>query len=248
MHPQAVLDMRRLLDRLYLVETPHSIDTLIDELLAKPAASVVSFLNQHAFNLACDDESFRLHLASAHVLLRDGVGVEVSLRLLGRAPGQNVNGTDLIPRILERAAGRSIAVFGTREPWLGAAIARIREHNVRVVAWMDGFQADETYLEAVARTRPDIVLLGMGMPRQEALAAKLADAGNGVRLVLNGGAILDFYGQRFPRAPLWMRRARLEWAFRLALEPQRLASRYIHGGWVFLWRLASLKTSARRDA
>lgn len=62
---------------------------------------------------------------------------------------------------------------------------------------------------------------------------------------MNGGAILDFLADRFPRAPLWMRRARLEWLFRLVQEPGRLADRYLVGGLRFALRVRALARAAR---
>ena len=59
-------------------------------------------------------------------------------------------------------------------------------------------------------------------------------------LIICGGAIIDFLGGKIPRAPRWMRRTGLEWAFRLALEPRRLFRRYVIGNPVFIARTLSL--------
>src|SRR5690606_40821841 len=74
-----------------------------------------------------------------------------------------------------------------------------------------------------------IIVLAMGMPKQEQVAVQLRDALNTPALLICGGAILDFAAERFPRAPLWMRRFGLEWLFRLLLEPRRLFKRYALG-------------------
>jgi N-acetylglucosaminyldiphosphoundecaprenol N-acetyl-beta-D-mannosaminyltransferase len=61
-------------------------------------------------------------------------------------------------------------------------------------------------------------------------------AATGARALWAVGALFEYYGGERPRAPLWMRRAGLEWAFRLALEPRRLAGRYLLGNAAFLLR------------
>lgn len=222
-----------------------AVDALFAELTRPARPLVLSFLNQHAFNLAWDDAALRAELAGADVLLRDGVGLEIALKRLGRPAGLNGNGTDLIPALFAHLPPRRVAVFGTREPWLTPAAERIAALGHAVVAVSDGFRPDEEYLELCRRTEPDAILLGMGMPRQERLAARLAAAIDRPCLVVNGGAILDFLADRFPRAPLWMQRARLEWLFRLVQEPGRLADRYLVGGLRFARRVRVLERGLR---
>ena len=201
---------------------------------------ILSFINQHGFNIAHTNQSLRNAFLKSDCLLRDGVGLEIALQFLGLKSGVNCNGTDLIPRILHKMAGRTAAVYGTVDPWLGNACETIEAAGVRVASKLDGFQDDAAYLEAVQRCQPSLIILGMGMPRQEELSLKIAESCDHACLIVNGGAIIDFMGGRFVRAPKWVRSARLEWLFRLLLEPKRLFTRYITGGAVFLFRMAKL--------
>ncbi|PSO16471.1 WecB/TagA/CpsF family glycosyltransferase [Bradyrhizobium sp. MOS003] len=234
-------EMRRLVERVDVIETREQEDHLIESLLEIKAPTIVSFLNQHAFNLAFVEPTFRLALQQSSLLLRDGVGVECCMLLLGQRPGRNLNGTDLIPRILEAAKGKRVALFGTSPEWLRQAQIPLKDRGTQVVVALDGFQTHSDYLNAVRTIDPDIVVLGMGMPRQELLAAEIANASDRARLIFNGGAILDFFAGRFPRAPEVIRAARLEWMFRLGQEPRRLAHRYLLGGMKFAWRIYQLK-------
>ncbi len=86
------------------------------------------------------------------------------------------------------------------------------------------------------------------MPKQEFVAAELVKYLDRRHpcLILNGGAILDFLADRFPRAPHTLRRFRLEWLFRLFLEPGRLWRRYILGGLIFSTRLARVAWVCRQ--
>lgn len=231
----------RVVGRIALVRDREAEARLIGRLGAPPRPVVVSFVNAHALNLSWRDETFARDLAASDLVLRDGVGMGLALVLLGGDPGLNMNGTDLIPKLLQRFAGRRAVLFGTREPWLSQAAAEVRGLGVDVVLCRDGFRLEAEYVEAVAGVRPSLVLLGMGMPRQERVAMALRASFDHPALVVNGGAVLDFLGGRFPRAPGWLRDAGLEWLFRLALEPARLYGRYVAGAGPFLSRVVRLR-------
>jgi N-acetylglucosaminyldiphosphoundecaprenol N-acetyl-beta-D-mannosaminyltransferase len=208
---------------------------LLDELAHVERPTVVAFVNAHACNLAAKDPVFAANLRGADVLLRDGSGMAILCRRLGRDPGLNMNGTDLIPRLVEHFRGRPVALFGTREPWLSTAAAKFAE-SADIVATLDGFQEDDAYVGALRERPADLVVLAMGMPRQEQLAARVARDVDGGLVVVCGGAILDFVGGRVSRAPGWMRRLGIEWLWRLVSEPRRLFKRYVVGNTVFLLR------------
>jgi len=104
----------------------------------------------------------------------------------------------------------------------------------------DGFQPDGFYLKLAANARPDLIILGMGMPKQERVAHRLKHGLNYDVAIVCGGAILDFLSGHVPRAPSWMRSTGLEWAYRLSLEPKRLFRRYVIGNPLFLLRSAVL--------
>lgn len=209
---------------------------------------VLSFVNQHALNLAWREQSLCGQLKRSDLLLRDGVGLEVLYGLLGHEAGANCNGTDFIPAVLRVCEGQSILIFGTRNPWLDAAAKRVGAIGLDVRATLEGFEKPERYLALARELKPDVVLLGMGMPRQERLSLELRAALVHPCLIINGGAIVDFLGGRFPRAPKWIRALRLEWLFRLGMEPRRLASRYLYGGAVFGLRAIKIAHRARAKA
>jgi len=214
---------------------------LIGRITSTDRPLIVSFINQHTFNLAFHSSEFAGCLLNSDILLRDGVGMEVCLTTLQRAVGRNMNGTDFIPRLAAAFAGRPIALFGTTEPWTSRAVAALQEMGCFIVSSMDGFRPDTDYIDAIARTTPGLVILAMGSPRQEMLADRIASVVTHPLAVVNGGAIADFLAQRFERAPLWMRRARCEWLFRLLLEPKRLWRRYLLGGITFAWHVVQLR-------
>lgn len=212
-------------------------DEMIDRLLACPAPWVLGFVNAHAMNLCVRDLPFFEDLRSADMLLRDGIGMAWLLRGLGMQAGRNLNGTDLIPRLLERSGSRRILLLGTTQPWLSRAQGALQARGMQCEA-AHGFLSAQDYVRLAQAWRPQLIILGMGMPRQESVARTLRAALDFPCLIVCGGAILDFLGGRVRRAPAFVRALRLEWAWRLACEPRRLFRRYVIGNPLFLARAA----------
>ncbi|WP_256439479.1 MULTISPECIES: WecB/TagA/CpsF family glycosyltransferase [Microvirga] len=223
-------------------------ERLIQLLSSPDRPEVLGFVNAHAFNLAWSDAFTRSCFRSCTVLVRDGIGMQILYSALGLPAGQNMNGTDLIPEIVAKFAGKRVALFGTAEPFLSTAAEVLRGSAIDVVTTIDGFKSDEVYLEDAERTGPELIILAMGMPKQERVARLLSQHLRDPCLIICGGAILDFLSGRVQRAPRWMRRLHLEWAFRLAREPRRLFSRYVVGNILFLARVAIVRREVVNSA
>ena len=209
---------------------------LLDRLAAPETATVLGFVNAHAMNLVVRDGAYCQALSAADVLLRDGSGMAILYRRLGLEPGLNMNGTDFIPELMAAYRGRRVAFWGTRQPYLDQAVQRsVAMFGVVPVSVHDGFASVDTYLQLAREQQPELIVLGMGMPRQEVVAARLAATG-GPCLIVCGGAILDFLGGKVSRAPEWLRRLGGEWLYRLLREPKRLFMRYVVGNPLFLVR------------
>lgn len=217
---------------------------LLEQLVAGEESRSLAFVNAHAMNRAAADSAFYKDLCDTDVLLRDGSGMALLYRLQAREPGLNMNGTDFIPRLLAAYVGRPVALWGSAEPWLSIAAARCEaEFGLRVVSREDGFRPPEHYCALARAGGLELIVLGMGMPKQERVAGLVRAAAAGAPLIVCGGAILDFLGGKVPRAPPWMRRLGLEWAYRLGREPLRLFQRYVLGNPLFVlraWRSRAL--------
>lgn len=230
-----------LVSELVRVHSPRGEEQLLDWLVRTGEPRVLAFVNAHAMNSAALSREFFDSLAAADVLLRDGIGMAILLRLLNQTPGLNLNGTDLIPRILDRCEGKTVALFGTQDPYLSRArsVLERRVPGIRCVA-VHGFLDTARYVRFAVAHRPAVIVLGMGMPRQEQVAVALRAAIGFPCLIVCGGAIIDFLGNKTSRAPAWLRHSGLEWMYRLALEPRRLFRRYVLGNPVFLARALRL--------
>jgi exopolysaccharide biosynthesis WecB/TagA/CpsF family protein len=236
-------DFFELHQRIHCIDDERAHDTLLEELQHPSRPYIVSFVNAHAANLGWNTPSMLESLLRSDLLLRDGIGVKLGLKAFGRPPGLNMNGTDFIPKIARAYAGRRVALFGTRSPWLDNARRTLEEWGLTVVACQEGFDPPETYVRLATESRPDLILMAMGMPKQEAVSVKLREALAHPVLIVNGGAILDYIGGKVPRAPRVMRQVGMEWLFRLAVEPRRLFSRYVIGIPIYFSHVAEVRRS-----
>ena len=85
---------------------------------------------------------------------------------------------------------------------------------------------EERIIDAINAARPDILWLGLGVPGEQIFAMRHRDRLRGVGLIKTSGGLFDYLSGKNSRAPAWMQRAGLEWAYRTYLEPRRLAGRY----------------------
>jgi len=230
------------------VHVPASETALIDDLLSRETPAILSFVNAHGMNMAAGSDEFTAALTGSDALVRDGSGMKILMKLLGRDPGPNLNGTDLIPKLIARVSetGAPIALLGTGDEWLEKASTILRAQGAFIALTRDGFQGSDVYVRALNERPCRLVILAMGMPKQELIAQLLKTSASGPCLIVNGGAVVDFIASKVTRAPGWMRAMGLEWLYRLAQEPRRMAKRYIYGNAVFLIRALRLKTSAQK--
>jgi exopolysaccharide biosynthesis WecB/TagA/CpsF family protein len=214
---------------------------IADALLQRDHAKI-AFCNAHVINVAFRDPHFRQALAACTVL-PDGVGVDLGSRLIYGEPfPANLNGTDFVPRFLAGHRGAlKVRLIGARPGVAERAAQALREmtprHDIAVVS--DGYFDDageRDILSSLAADPADILLVAMGNPRQEIWMTEMISASH-ARIVFGVGALFDFLAGEVPRAPMIWRRLRLEWAFRLLVEPGRLWRRYLVGNPEFLLRI-----------
>jgi exopolysaccharide biosynthesis WecB/TagA/CpsF family protein len=244
--PKFILEI---IDSIMLLSEPDDLGKLLRTLSKDRFQShhIVSFVNAHALNLAFRNKDFAEALLNSDIILRDGIGMKILYKSLGIAPGLNMNGTDAIPLILDHFKGTKIALMGTEEPYLGNAASKLKNEGHNIVGTINGFAGLDAYEAFIRETKPSVVILGMGMPRQELLASKLIQICPENCLWINGGAIIDFLGGKVKRAPAWMQKNGLEWLFRLGSEPARLFNRYVVGNAVFISRIPQIMKQFKKN-
>ncbi|WP_370230406.1 sugar transferase [Cognatishimia sp.] len=219
------------------------------ETLLSPGRRKVAFMNAHCMNVATRSEDYAHALRRADYVLPDGIGIEIAAKLSNVSLKENLNGTDLGPRLMQQAALEGLRVYflggetGTAE----RAAERLRRQipGLKIVGARDGFQGMVGAVEDINASGADILLVALGVPLQDLWIDRHFDQLN-VRLALGVGALLDFWAGNVERAPSFMRRARSEWVWRLMIEPRRLAGRYLIGNLTFLTRAALFRLKSIR--
>ncbi|RUV34363.1 WecB/TagA/CpsF family glycosyltransferase [Mesorhizobium sp. M7A.F.Ca.MR.148.00.0.0] len=226
---------------------------LLNRLIAERRFTKVSFLNAHNANIAYTDPVFAGALDD-FLILPDGIGIDLAARLLYGAPfPDNLNGTDFVPAFLQASTTPlTVGLLGATRVNAEAASVKLAALAVqhKFVVIHDGYfpaSQEQEIVDRIAALRPDVLLVAMGVPRQELWIERHIDARH-CTLPIAVGALLDFLSGAVPRAPLWMRRLRLEWLFRLAVEPSRLWRRYVVGNPLFLLRVVRQKFSLAPEA
>lgn len=218
-----------------------------DEAIAALLASGrrrVNFMNAHCFNVMARDRQYAAAVNSADFLLPDGIGVALAGKMTGHALSANLNGTDFIPALLQEAAkmGKSVYLFGGT-PGTAEQAAETLIHKIaglQIAGTRDGYaqaQSDAEVIADINASGADIVLVALGVPMQELWLHRNARYLN-ADLTMGVGAAFDFLAGNVTRAPSLVRKAKCEWVWRLALEPRRLAKRYLLGNVSFLTRAA----------
>ena len=179
------------------------------------------------------NEEFRAAYERADVSVADGQWVVWAAKVLGTPLPAKISGSDLTYPLAKRAGakGRSIYLLGGADGAAAAAAKRLTEECGVRIAGIDSPRIDLTrpdpaLLERIKEAKPDLVLVALGSPKQELWIHRNREALRPA-VLLGIGATLDFLAGQIKRAPGWISRAGLEWLFRLALEPRRLAKRYL---------------------
>lgn len=201
------------------------------------------FVNADCANSAYKDDEYRHVINSAGMVLADGIGMKLAGRLLRQDIRENVNGTDMFPRLCRdlETTGKKIFLLGGKPGVAEGVRDWIRSHYPQTIVcgYQHGyFSAEENaaVVEKIRKSGTDLLLVAFGAPRQDLWIAENLEA-TGARLGVGVGGLFDFFSGRIPRAPQWMRDIGMEWFYRFLQEPRRMWKRYFIGNFVFLSRV-----------
>lgn len=219
-----------------------------ENFFSSPKPHTIFFLNAHCFNVAQKNPDYQHALNQADMLLNDGIGLDIASRFTPYRFKENLNGTDLIPKILNLAAQNKKKIFllGGEEGVSARAAEIITEQNpdVEIAGYHSGFFSEEKekqLIEVINNSGTHVLVIGMGVPKQELWAHENKTLLKSVKIIIAGGAVLDFISGNVKRAPLWIRKIHMEWVYRLFLEPKRMWRRYLVGNLVFFWNVLKLR-------
>jgi N-acetylglucosaminyldiphosphoundecaprenol N-acetyl-beta-D-mannosaminyltransferase len=214
-------------------EALHRIDALVEK---REGGYVVTPNVDHVV-LAEQNPRFLEAYEGASLSLVDGFPLLVTARLMKTPLPEKISGSDLTVPLMELAAkrGHRVYLFGAGPGVADTAAKKLVERFPELkIAGTDspmidvnaGPDARKEPMEKLKAAKPDIVLMALGAPKQEILMHLIKDEVKPA-VMLGIGATLDFIAGTVKRAPKWMSRVGLEWAFRMSQEPKRMFERYV---------------------
>jgi len=219
----------------------------IDRWIRHGCRSYVTLLDVHGVMEAVHNQEVQRAHNGAGLVLPDGMPLVWLLRQGGFPSAERVCGPDLVPAVFNhfQQAGYRHFLYGatprTLELLKGNLTAKFTA--AKVVGTHappfrpGGANEDEPVIEAINASAAHIVWVGLGTPKQELWMARHRHRLS-APVLIGVGAAFDFHAGLLRRAPRWLQRTGMEWAFRTAMEPRRLAKRYLSNNPAFLALLA----------
>lgn len=174
------------------------------------------------------DSELAAIVRSADLVTPDGAGLLWASKLLGCRILHRVSGVDLVAELARLSArkGYRLYFFGAGPEVAVSAAKNLMQRfpGSQIVGTRHGFftQADEAEIvQEIARAKPDVLLVALGIPKQEKFIAKHKEA-LGVPVLIGVGGSFDVYSGRMKRAPVWMQNAGFEWLYRLWQNPRKI--------------------------
>jgi N-acetylglucosaminyldiphosphoundecaprenol N-acetyl-beta-D-mannosaminyltransferase len=228
----------------------------IDAMIATRQRGFVCACNVHTVMASHEDRELSAALARASLIVPDGQPLVWAINALGHPLADRVYGPELMARACARAVdvGHRFYLYGGRNQGALVQLAlnlRQRYPGLKIVG---GYSpphrplTDEEQLAVAAEvnhTRADVVWVGIGVPKQEKWMAAMREQLEAAVLV-GVGAAFDFHAGLVSQAPPWIQERGLEWAYRLAQEPQRLWRRYLRYNPKFVGAFARQLASQHR--
>lgn len=199
--------------------------------------------------MASEDAELRAIVQSAELITPDSAGILWACRRSGTPLAGRVSGVDMVAEICSNSAllGWRVYLLGAAPGVAEAAAEELRRRSpgCAIVGTHHGyFGASEVAVveQAVADASPDVLLVALGIPRQEKW---IADTGRrlGVPVMIGVGGSFDVYAGVVKRAPVWVQRLNLEWLHRLASNPRKIGK--VMTLPVFVWRTLTQPRDAR---
>lgn len=181
-------------------------------------------INPEMISAAQKNSDFAEIINSAELVVADGIGVEIGLKILGYKV-KRIAGIDLGKTLIEKftASGKSVAMIGAKPGVVDSAIENLSKEyqNLNVVYSHDGyFDNDEDIIESVISANPDLILVALGSPKQEFFIHNLKEKLPNSTLIGLGGSF-DVWAGVVERAPIIYQKLGLEWLYRTLKEPKR---------------------------
>lgn len=209
------------------------------------------YLNAHCVNMSFSDSEYRAILNRADLLYPGGKAVVLASRIFSGSFQERVNILDFFDDLAERLIKKNVTVFllGNTKQIVEKTEEVLKARGLRVLGSRDGFFSEAEGAEVIRTInslKPDILMVGMGVPKQEAWIDAHKFELN-VHLFWGVGAAFDWLSGTRKMAPAWMVDLCLEWLHRLFQQPKRLWKRYLMGNPIFIYHVIRWKMGHAKE-
>ncbi|WP_195958850.1 WecB/TagA/CpsF family glycosyltransferase [Clostridium saudiense] len=203
-------------------------DECLEVVLSKEKVHIVSGNPEVLYTGLNDKNLFDNFTSDKSLIIPDGVGVQISAKILKTPVEEKIAGIELMKKILEKCedSGEGIYLLGASEENLKACVANIlRDYpRINISGYHNGFfdlDNPREILEEIKEKKPMAVFVAMGCPRQEKFIVRYMDE-LPCKIFMGVGGSFDVIAEKVNRAPRWMIDIGMEWAYRVAKEPWRI--------------------------
>ena len=229
---------------------------VMDGMIERRERGYVCAVAVHAVMVGQRDPEMRSALLGSTLTVPDGMPLVWAANRLGESLPNRVYGPELMRRYNDRCAerGHRVWLYGGRDQGSLAQLTlklRQRHPGIEIVGgYSPPFRPltrreEEAVVSQIDAARPDVVWVGIGVPKQEKWMARMRDRIE-APVLCGVGAAFDFHAGRISQAPTWMQERGLEWIYRIAQEPRRLLPRYLYYNPLFMLSLARQLLGSRR--
>ncbi|MDD4909381.1 MAG: WecB/TagA/CpsF family glycosyltransferase [Candidatus Omnitrophica bacterium] len=208
---------------------------------------LITYINAHCVNLSFEDSEYRQILNRADLVYADGKSIVRASRLLNNPLPERVNILDFFDRLAVQLKEKNVKIYllGAESGVVRKAAERLsgEPFGLRISGFHHGFftpSEEGAIIDEINRIRPDMLMVGMGVPRQEKWLRRHLQEMD-VNLCWAVGSAFEWLSGYRKRAPEWMLKHGLEWFYRLCLEPKRLWRRYLIGNFIFIYYVLKWK-------
>ncbi len=224
---------------------------ILDEAIESGKKARAMIVNAACVNISFENREYREAVRRFDVRFVDGVGIFIAGKVLRGVSFPNLAGTDFGEDLLRRCVQKNYRIYflGAKPGVAETAALNIKEKypNINIVGAHHGYfksEENDRVIEDINNSGADVLLVCFGKPREVLWVDRYFESLN-IKLAMPLGAFFDFQSGNVVRAPLWIRKMRFEWLYRLVIEPRRLWKRYVVGNMVFIGRVLRYKLNGR---
>jgi N-acetylglucosaminyldiphosphoundecaprenol N-acetyl-beta-D-mannosaminyltransferase len=202
---------------------------LIEEYIKGDRCHLIITADASGMVQAQTDDYFKSLFDEADLITPDSAGVLWAAKRAGTPLAERVSGVDIVQNVCSLSADRGYRIYflgaapGVAE--LAAEKLRLKFPGCNIVGARHGYfpqESDDVVAQEIAETKPDVLFVAMGIPRQEKFIQATAEI-IGAKVAMGVGGSFDVFSGKVRRAPKFMQRMKLEWLWRLAQNPKKIS-------------------------